>query len=115
MRISLRARAGDVVRYTAYLPEEGGEDFGIRATPGEEPVRENSGFASCCETRMVAERHSVSVRRDGVVTFELVGPQPQPAAATPEPPDKSGSGFPWWLIAVLLAIGGLYLGFRRAR
>jgi hypothetical protein len=102
VRISLPARAGDVVTYTAYLPEDearvrGGSvsDGGavVSASPAPSSIRLEPGFASCCDVRMVAARIRVPVRADGEVSFTV-------AARAPADIDAGGGGgLPWGLPA----------------
>jgi hypothetical protein len=119
VRISLPARAGDVVTYTAYLPAdearlEGGtvttRDTVVSASPPPESIRLDDGFASCCDARMVAARIRVPVRADGTVSFTVVAHSgargPAPIGA---PAGGGDGGPPWWLVAAL-ALAGVAAG-----
>jgi hypothetical protein len=112
VRITLRAQAGDVVTYTAYLPEGDAADYAVEPRGR---VRVKSGFASCCAARVVARRHSVRVRSARVVAFEVVAPEGgRPAAPGPRG-DGSGTdgGFPWWVLPGAVGLAGLALALRR--
>ena len=114
VRISLEARAGDRVTYTQYLPIGSEPEPFVRATPAP-AIKEELGFTSCCDVRMVAARLEVAARGDGPVIFE-VGPLP---GAVPSARDgaRSGDGAPWWPWAVGLVIASAIalLLFRRLR
>jgi hypothetical protein len=104
VRISLPARAGDVVTYTAYLPEREARVRGgsvadgatvVTASPRPDSIRLESGFASCCDARMVAARIRVPVREDGTVAFTVAARAPAPGAAA----TSGEGGIPWGLPA----------------
>jgi hypothetical protein len=113
VRISLRAQAGDVVTYTAYLPA------GSAAAYAVEPrgrVRVKRGFASCCAARVVARRHSVRVRSARVVSFEVAAPEEGsqvPGRTSQEDGSEADEGFPWWVVAGAFGFAGLGLWLRR--
>ena len=143
VRISLPARAGDVVTYTAYLPADEARvegdtvasgdaadearlvdaatvttrDTVVTASPAPSSIRLDGGFASCCDARMVAARIRVPVRADGAVSFTVAARtgarEPAPIGA---PPGGADGGTPWWLVAALAlaAVAGALVLRRRA-
>jgi hypothetical protein len=115
VRIALDARAGDTVTYTQYLPIGSKPEPYVRATPAP-AIKEELGFTSCCDVRMVAARLEVEARQDGPVVYD-VGPPPGAVAAAPEDGVSDADGPPWWPWAVGLVIAGAFaaLLYRRLR
>ena len=124
VRISLPARAGDVVTYSAYMDARearvagasvSDRDAVVTASPRPSSIRLERGFASCCDARMVAARIRVPVRAGGTVSFTVAAredarsPAPIGASAGPD-----GGGRSWWPVALLaLAAAGAALVLRR--
>lgn len=122
VRISLPARAGDTVTYTAYLPERGthvdggavaDRDAVFTASPAPSSIRLEQGFSSCCDVRMVAARIRTPVHADGTVSFTISGRMDTRA------PAASGRGpqghRAWWpaVAAALAAVAGTLAALRR--
>jgi hypothetical protein len=114
VRISLPARAGDVVIYTAYLPADearvdgeavASRDTVVSASPAPSSIELDDGFASCCDPRMVAARIRVPVRADGTASFTVAARAgaraPAPLGA---PAGGADGGSPWWLVAALALV-----------
>jgi hypothetical protein len=115
VRISLPARAGDVVTYTAYLPERearvrgdavSDRDAVVTASPRPSSIQLQPGFASCCDAPLVAARIRVPVPADGTVSFTVAARED---ARWPAPPgasagDDGDGGFPWWTAAAIALI-----------
>jgi hypothetical protein len=115
VRMSVRAQPGDVVVYTAYVPEDEAEVHRgavsyptgvVKARPRASSVRFERGFASCCDAAMAAARMRVRARGDGVVTFTVSAHGTHhPAAATHQAAPDSAK-LAWWLgpLAVIASI-----------
>jgi hypothetical protein len=80
VRMQFPALAGDVVRFTAFMPtasaratRTGARDakavYSTRPRPSS--VRLAGGFSSCCELHMTAATMTVRVKRDGPVTYTV--------------------------------------------
>jgi hypothetical protein len=117
VRLSMRAQPGDVVTYTVYGPagatrvHRGVVSYPsgvVKARPRPASVQVEGGFASCCDTRMVAARMHVRARGNGNVTFTVSAHgtrRPAPAASTGS---TGGGGTPWW-IGPLAAVAAVLL------
>ncbi len=114
VRISLEARAGDTVTYTQYLPIGSEPEPFVRATPAPS-IREELGFTSCCDVRMVAARLEVEVRRDGPVIYDVGSlPGADPSAADGARSDDDPPWWPW-VVGLVVATAFALLLFRRLR
>lgn len=116
-KVSFRARRGDRVVLTTYLPAGQAHTDGAsvwdstsRATTRPRParIRWRRGFASCCDVRLVAADMIVRPRRSGVVTYTLSAKaNARPARSRSE---RETDGERGWLLAapagaaVLLAL-----------
>jgi hypothetical protein len=117
VRTSVRAQPGDMVVYTVYGPagktrvRRGAVSYPsgvVKASPRPQSVHVESGFASCCDSRMVAARMSVRARGNGTVSFTVSAHgRPRPAAAAPAATASKGK-LAWW-IGPLAAIAAVVL------
>ncbi len=117
VRTSVRAQPGDVVVYTVYGPagetrvRHGAVSYPsgvVKASPRARSVHLEPGFASCCDSRMVAARMNVRARGNGTVSFTVAAhgrlrPQAPANAAAP-----SNDKLAWW-IGPLAAIAAVIL------
>jgi hypothetical protein len=107
VRISVRAQRGDRVTYTAYLPE--GERYPIASRPRARVARGKRRYASCCDTRLVAERHTVRPRRDRIVSFILEGPQVAGGRSQENVVVVGGDETNWLLVGIVAGVLALFL------
>jgi hypothetical protein len=117
VRMSMRAQPGDVVTYTVYAPagsthvRRGAVSYPtgvVKASPRPASVRLEGGFASCCDTRMVAVRIRVRARGNGTVSFTVAAHGTRravPSAGSPS--TRTGGGHGW--IGPLAAIAAVLL------
>ena len=111
VRISLRADRGDVVTYTAYLPE-GTEPTSVVGASAAPELTSERGLASCCDIRMVAARLRVPVREGGPVAFRHAVPAGPPAADRRTPGDDGPARWPFVLAALALVAVSVLAGRR---
>jgi hypothetical protein len=116
VRISLPARAGDVVTYSAYLPERDARvrgkavwsrDAVVTASPAPSSIALEPGFSSCCDAAMVAARIRVPVHADGEVSFTVAAraDSRRPAPIGALTPEEGTGGPPWRLMASVMVAG----------
>ena len=115
VRIAVEAKAGDKVTYTQYLPIGSKPEPYVRATPAP-AIKEELGFTSCCDVRMVAARLEVQARQDGPVVYD-VGPLPGAEPSAPDGARSDGDGPPWWpwAVGLVIAVALAALLYRRLR
>lgn len=122
-KVSFRARRGDRVVLTTYLPAGRAHSNGAsvwdsasRATTRPRPaqIRWRRGFASCCDARLVAADMVVRPRRSGVVTYSVRASR----IARPARSAHGKDGGKGWLLAAPVGAGvvlALALTRRRLR
>jgi hypothetical protein len=118
-RMTFRARAGDAVVLTTYLPAQGARTDGrsvwdsrsrVTTHPGPVRIRWRHRLASCCDKRLVAADMIVRPPRAGVVTYSV---RANRAAVDGGQRDETGGGSWWPLLGAVAALGLLVLGARR--
>jgi hypothetical protein len=110
VRISLPAEAGDVVTYTAYVPEGTDPREAVRARPAPAPEQAERTFASCCDLRMIALRYPIEMRDDGTAAYEVAAPAPPAAAPAPAgETTEDDSRSRWPIVLTVLGLVALAL------
>jgi hypothetical protein len=112
VRISVRAQAGDVVTYTAFVPKD--TRYPVRAKRAR-VKRGHRTFASCCSTSMVALKYRVRTKRTKVVSFVVRAPRSGQRTADSGPRNVSvagGESINWLIIAITAAVLATFLAVR---